>query len=127
MELRQFLQVQTSHLQRPGNVPASLSTTSPVSRVGTPETGDWEITCLGVFHLHCADRDVPLCSSRRGQSIFKYLLASPGFAASTELLAECFWPHMDSLAGARNLQVAVHALRRSLRGCGPDGSDDTVL
>jgi DNA-binding SARP family transcriptional activator len=34
---------------------------------------------------------------------------------------------MDAVAGARNLQVAVHTLRCSLRGCGPEGSDETVL
>jgi DNA-binding SARP family transcriptional activator len=126
-ELRQFLLVQTPHLARPVAVPASLSTTSRDSRVGTPGAGDWEITCLGRFHLRCAGRDVPACRSRRGQSLLKYLLASPGFAASTEVLVECFWPQMDALAGARNLQVAVHTLRRSLRGCGPGGSDETVL
>jgi len=40
MELRQFLQVQTAHLERPGNAPASLSTTSTVARVGASGAGD---------------------------------------------------------------------------------------
>jgi hypothetical protein len=127
MELRQCLHVQTSHLERPGNVPASLSIMPNVSRLVAPGTGDWEIRCLGRFHLRCAGRDVPPCRSRRGQSLLKYLLASPGFAASTEVLVECFWPQMDAVEGARNLQVAVHTLRCSLRGCGPGGSDETVL
>ncbi len=127
MELRQFLQAQISHLERPGIVPASLSITPTVTRLAAPGHGDWEIMCLGRFHLRCAGRDVPPCRSRRGQSLLKYLLASPGFAASTEVLVECFWPQMDAVAGARNLQVAVHTLRCSLRGCGPGGSDETVL
>jgi DNA-binding SARP family transcriptional activator len=127
VELRQSLQAQTLHLQRPGNVPASLSTTPLVSRSGPSGSGDWEIRCLGRFHLRCAGREVPACRSRRGQSLLKYLLASPGFAASTEVLVDCFWPQMDSVAGTRNLQVAVHTLRCSLRGCGPGGSDETVL
>jgi DNA-binding SARP family transcriptional activator len=126
-ELRQCLPVQPSHLERPGNVPASLSIMPNVARLGAPGAGDWEIICLGRFHFRCAGRDVSPCRSRRGQSLFKYLLASPGFAASTEVLVECFWPQMDSVAGARNLQVAIHTLRRSLRGCGPGGSDETVL
>jgi DNA-binding SARP family transcriptional activator len=83
--------------------------------------------CLGRFHLRCAGREVPPCSSRRGQSILKYLLASPGFSAPAEILVECFWPQTDSVAGARSLQVAVHTLRRSLRGCGPGGGNETVL
>jgi DNA-binding SARP family transcriptional activator len=127
MELRECLHVQTSHVERPGNLLVSLSTMPDVSRLGAPGVGDWEVMCLGSFHLRCAGREVPPCSSRRGQSILKYLLASPGFAASAEVLVECFWPQMDSVAGARNLQVAVHTLRRSLRGCGPGGSNETVL
>jgi LuxR family maltose regulon positive regulatory protein len=126
-ELRQFLHLQPSPLERPGAVPASLSTPSRGSRLGAPGTGDWEITCLGRFHLRCAGQEVPPCRSRRGQSLLKYLLTSPGFAASTEVLIDCFWPQMDSVVGARNLQVAVHALRCSLRGCGPGGSDETIL
>ena len=82
---------------------------------------------LAEFHLRCAGREVPACRNRRGQSLLKYLLGSPGFAASKEVLVECFWPQMDAVAGARNLQVAVHTLRCSLRGCGPGGSDETVL
>jgi len=55
------------------------------------------------------------------------MLASPGFAASAEVLVDCFWPQMDSLAGTRNLQVAVHTLRHSLRSCGPGGGNETIL
>jgi DNA-binding SARP family transcriptional activator len=126
-ELRQFLQVQPAPFAQPGTESASRSTPSSGSRVGAPGTGDWEIRCLGRFDLRCAGREVPACRSRRGQSLLKYLLASPEFAASTEVLVDCLWPQVDSLAGARNLQVAVHTLRRSLRGCGPGGSDETVL
>jgi DNA-binding SARP family transcriptional activator len=98
-----------------------------VTRGGVPGSGDWEVRCLGSFHLRCAGREVPACKSRRGQSLLKYLLASPGFAASTGVLVACLWPQVAALAGARNLQVAVHALRCSLRGCGPGGSDETIL
>ena len=126
-ELRQCLPVQTPHVQRPGTVSASIPTPSHDSMLGAPGAGDWEIRCLGSFHLRCAGHEVPPCRSRRGQSVLKYLLASPGFAASTEVLVDCFWPQMDSVAGARNLQVAVHTLRCSLRGCGPGGSDETIL
>lgn len=126
-ELRQHLHGQTQHLERPGIVPAFLSTTSGGSRGGVPGSGHWEVRCLGRFHLRCAGREVPACSSRRGQSLLKYLLASPGFWAPTEVLVDCFWPQSDALAGARSLQVAVHTLRHTLRGCGPGGSDETIL
>ena len=40
---------------------------------------------------------------------------------------ECFWPQADPAASKRNLQAAVHALRSSLHGYGPNGDDETVL
>src|SRR5258707_1569853 len=89
--------------------------------------GDWEVTCFGRFHQRCAGHEVPPCRSRRGQSVLKYLLACPEYTAPTERLIDCFWPETDAVAGAHNLQMAVYKLRRSLRGCGPRGSDETVL
>jgi DNA-binding SARP family transcriptional activator len=127
LELRQCLQGQPAPVLRPANAPTSLSISPGGSRGGVAGTADWDIRCLGSFHLRCAGREVPPCKSRRGQSLLKYLLASPGFATSTDVLVDCFWPQTDAEAGARNLQVAVHALRCSLRGCGPGGSDETVL
>lgn len=127
LELRQFLFAQVPRFEQPIEIPPSIFAKSNASKLEVAEAGYWEVTCLGRFHHRCACRDLAPCSSRRGQSILKYLLASPGYAASTEMLIECFWPQMDSLAGAHNLQVAVHTLRRSLHGCGPDGSDETVL
>ena len=125
MELRQLLFTQVPRLERPIDMPSSIS--ARVSKLEGTAAGYWEVTCLGRFHHRCAGRDLAPCNSRRGQAILKYLLASPGYAASTEMMIECFWPQMDSVAGAHNLQVAVHTLRRSLRGCGPAGSDETVL
>jgi len=127
LELRQCVQAPPAQVARPETMPASLATASRDSRLEIPGAGDWEVRCLGRFHLRCAGRKVPPCSSRRGQSLLKYLLASPGCAAATEVLVDCFWPQTDAMAGARSLQVAVHTLRCSLRGCGPGGSDETVL
>lgn len=125
-ELRQLIFVQMPHLVKP----IDKSSSNPAnSDLPEPEAGTdcWEVTCLGNFRLHCAGSDLSLCNSRRGQSILKYLLASPGYAASSEMLVERFWPRVDPEAGVRSLQVAVHTLRRSLRGYGPDGSNETVL
>lgn len=99
--------------------------TATIHRVVTGE--DWEITCFGRFHHRCAGREIPPCRSRRGQAILKCLLASQEHAASTEHLIECFWPRMDTVAGAHNLQMAVYKLRHALQGCGPAGSDETIL
>jgi DNA-binding SARP family transcriptional activator len=91
------------------------------------QPGLWQVTCLGRFQLWSGGRLPPSCSSRRGWGVLQYLLVRPGHAATRDALIEAFWPGAEPSAGAHNLQVAVHALRRALRGCGPDGCDETVL
>jgi len=127
IEVRQFLFVQKPCLERLVDGPVALSNQMDISRSEVTATDCWEVTCLGSFRLRYLGRDLALCSSRRAQSILKYLLASPGYAASSEALIECFWPQVDPEAGTHSLQVAIHTLRRSLRGFGPDESDETVL
>jgi DNA-binding SARP family transcriptional activator len=88
---------------------------------------DWQVTCLGPFRLRCGGRLLAPCSSRRGWSILQYLLVRPGYAATRDVLIETFWPGVEPAAGAHSLQMAIHALRRALRGCGPGDSDEAVL
>jgi DNA-binding SARP family transcriptional activator len=87
----------------------------------------WCVTMLGPFHLRRSGVDAPPCSSRRGRSVLKYLLCSADYAAPQSVLVEAFWPDADPTTGAHNLQMAVHALRRSLLGWGPGGSNDVVM
>jgi DNA-binding SARP family transcriptional activator len=104
---------------------------APVHASRTPvppgALGHWEVTCLGGFRLRCASREVIPCGSRRGWSILRLLLASPRYAAPPELLVETLWPEAGPAAGLHNVQMAIHALRRALRGCGPAGSDEALL
>ena len=89
--------------------------------------GVWRVTMLGAFRLVRDGREPAACPSRRGRSILRYLLASPGYTAAQAVLVETFWPSAEPATGAHNLQMAVHALRRSLVGWGPAGGDDVVL
>ena len=88
---------------------------------------DWQVTCLGPFRLRCGGRLPAPSSSRRGWSILQYLLVRPGYAAPRDVLIETFWPGAAPAAGAHSVQMAIHALRRALRGCGPGGGDEAVL
>jgi DNA-binding SARP family transcriptional activator len=88
---------------------------------------DWQVTCLGPFRLRCSGGLPAPCSSRRGWGILQYLLVRPGYTAARDVLIETFWPGGEPAAGAHSLQMAIHALRRALRGCGPGGSDEAVL
>jgi DNA-binding SARP family transcriptional activator len=85
------------------------------------------VICLGGFQIHCGGRVPPPCSSRRGWGILQYLLVRPGYAATRDVLIDAFWPEAEPNAGAHSLQMAIHALRRALKGCGPGGSDETIL
>jgi DNA-binding SARP family transcriptional activator len=88
---------------------------------------DWQVTCLGGFQIRSAGRLPPPCSSRRGWSILQYLLSRPGYLASRDALVDAFWPDAEPSSGAHRLQMAIHALRRALRGCGPGGNDETIV
>src|SRR5947199_2491970 len=112
-ELRHILLVQMSCDEQPIIRPSSSLAAPNLPELVVPKIDCWEVTCLGNFRLRCTGRDVDPCKSQRGQSILKYLLASPGYAASAEALMECFWPQADPVASKRNLQAAVHALRNS--------------
>ncbi len=58
-ELRQCLQGQPAPIARPETVPASHPIMPDMSRLRVPVIGDWEITCLGSFHLRCNGREIP--------------------------------------------------------------------
>ncbi|MBV9577775.1 MAG: bacterial transcriptional activator domain-containing protein [Chloroflexi bacterium] len=59
--------------------------------------------------------------------MLKFLLGCGGYQATTELLVETFWPEAEPEAGVHSVQMAVHALRRALRGFGPQGDNTAVL
>jgi len=87
----------------------------------------WDVTCLGHFEVRCAGKVVPACPSRRGQAILAYLLASAHHVALRDVLMETFWPDAAPESGAHNMQMAISALRHTLRGCGPNAGDDAIL
>src|SRR5438309_1525350 len=93
-ELRQLVLLQKPYLAKLIDEPSPIPTDSDLSGSVVVGTNCWEVTCLGNFRLRCAGRELTLCSNRRGQSIFKYLLASLGYAASPEMLVEQFWPQV---------------------------------
>jgi LuxR family maltose regulon positive regulatory protein len=107
---------------RPALVPTPFD-----ARMAATRVADWRVTCLGSFQLTCGGQVPPPCSSRRGWGILQYLLVRPGYLATRDTLIEAFWPGAEPYSGAHSLQMAIHALRRALRGCGPDGSDDAIL
>jgi DNA-binding SARP family transcriptional activator len=80
---------------------------------------------LGPLQVFARDRDLGPMPNRRAKSVFKYLLLNRGRPTPKEVLMELFWPEAAASAARNNLNVAVHGLRRFLRG--PDGPDTYVL
>src|SRR5262245_5413116 len=73
-ELRHYLPIQKLQVEpsRVISTSDSMEIAAPISRAATSY---WTVTCFGRFHMWCSGRELTFCSSRRGRSILKYLLA----------------------------------------------------
>lgn len=127
-ELRRLLLAEHSPSDESAHAPAPVALHAPTPGASSSApAAHWQVICLGRFQLRVAGRELPSCSSRRGWGILQYLLTRPTFTATRDALIEAFWPESAPVAGAHNLQMAVLALRRALRGHGPNGSDEVVV
>src|SRR6185312_531769 len=72
------------------------------------------ITCFGHFEVRRMGEPITLCSSRGGQKILRYLVASPGRSASCDKLQTLLWPEDEPEVAPRKLHIAISVLRRSL-------------
>jgi DNA-binding SARP family transcriptional activator len=75
------------------------------------------ITCFGQFEVRRLGTSTPLalCSSRKGQGIFRYLLAQPTHSATSDTLQAVFWPDEGPEVAQQKLHIAISALRRWLK------------
>ncbi len=80
------------------------------------------ITCFGRFEVKRLNQTVPLCPSRSGQTIMRYLIAQSDRSATADKLMGVLWPEDEAEVALRKLRIATSALRRSLN----DGYDCTV-
>jgi DNA-binding SARP family transcriptional activator len=75
------------------------------------------VRCLGPLEAEWEGAERPLAwPSRRGKTLFKYLVLQRDRRASREALMALLWPDADPAAARRNLNVTVHGLRRSMSG-----------
>ena len=75
------------------------------------------ITCFGQFEVRRLGTPTPLalCSSRKAQGIFRYLLAQPTHSATSDTLQAVFWPDEGPEVAQQKLHIAISALRRWLK------------
>lgn len=82
-------------------------------------------TCFGRFEVRRLGQPIPLCSSRSGQSILRYLVARSEHCATIDVLMALLWPEDEPEVAQSKLHSVISALRRSLNhgyncnpGCG---------
>ncbi|NLE51494.1 MAG: hypothetical protein GX613_08820 [Chloroflexi bacterium] len=73
------------------------------------------VCCFGPFRVYQRDQPVREWLSRKGKSIFKYLVAHRDRPIPKEVLMELVWPDTHPDAARNNLNVAIYGLRQSLR------------
>ena len=75
---------------------------------------------MGSFEVYINDQPVGEWSNRKAKLIFKYLLMNRKQRVPKEVLMDTFWPDSDADAARNNLNVTIHALRRTLHDSHPD-------
>ena len=85
-------------------------------------SADLAVCCLGPFRVYQYDRVVGEWASRKGKSVFKYLITHREHPVSKEVLMELLWPDSSPDAARNNLNVAIYGLRQSLRQDNPHQS-----
>lgn len=98
----------------PGMKPVPLMLKSAEKQV----SADLGVCCFGPFRTYQRDQPVQEWVSRKGKSIFKYLIAYRDRPVSKEVLMDLIWPDTPPEAARNNLNVAIYGLRQSLRQAG---------
>jgi DNA-binding SARP family transcriptional activator len=92
------------------------------SYMDVPDMPHLVVYALGAFEVRSDDEHITRWDSRKGQSILKYLLLHRKQPIHKERLMEVFWRDATEETARNSLNVAICALRKSLRGVDPDFS-----
>lgn len=79
------------------------------------------VQCLGPLHVIVDGQPLGSPLNRRARSVLKYLVLHRGRSTPRDVLMDLLWPDSAPGAARNNLNVAVHGLRRFLRGSGERG------
>ncbi len=87
-----------------------------------------EIRLFGSFAMTVEGRPVNLGGLRpRPRAVLRFLALNAGRPVHREVLQETFWPEADPETGAKNLHVALSALRRELAPRAGRGACDLLV
>lgn len=93
--------------------PASPPLHSSPQHPGLPSLAAY---CLGQFQVYQDEELVENWTSRKGLSVFKYLILEHPAPVGKEILMDTFWPDCDPESARRNLHQAIYSLRQTFRG-----------
>ncbi|MFH1474297.1 MAG: BTAD domain-containing putative transcriptional regulator, partial [Chloroflexota bacterium] len=94
----------------------------------TDAAGPVEIRLFGSFAITIEGRSVDLGGLKpRPRAVLRFLALNAGRPVHREVLQETFWPEADPEAGAKNLHVALSALRRKLTPRAGRGASDLLV
>jgi DNA-binding SARP family transcriptional activator len=107
---------------------ARLRLAAPVAHAATTLT----VHGLGPLCVVADGRPLGRLTNRRARSVLAYLLLHRGRGASKDVLMDLIWPDAAPAAARNSLHVALHGLRRHLRGSAEHGEhvlfqDDVYL
>jgi DNA-binding SARP family transcriptional activator len=114
-----FVDVDTADLQHSQPI---VSSNDPPALAPEPLRPRLTVYCLGTFRVYEDDHPIEEWPSRKGKSIFKYLLLHRWQRITKEVLMAQFWPEATADAARNNLNVAIYGLRKALRNGHPDFS-----
>ena len=87
-----------------------------------------EIRLFGSFAMTVEGRPVDLGGLKpRPRAVLRFLALNAGRPVHREVLQETFWPEADPETGAKNLHVALSALRRELTPRAGRGASDLLV
>jgi DNA-binding SARP family transcriptional activator len=104
------------------HVPLNSPAIIMASQANAADTPRLVVYALGAFEAYSDDEHITRWDSRKGQSILKYLLLHHKQPIHKERLMEVFWRDATEETARNSLNVAICALRKSLRGADPDFS-----
>jgi DNA-binding SARP family transcriptional activator len=110
-DLRQHLE----NRPQPIEMPTVSSPLQPVERSGV-----LTVHLLGELRVALTDLAVEAWASGRGRAIFEYLITHRHSRVPRDRLMNVFWPESSPSAARNSLNVAIHALRQSLRSVASD-------
>jgi DNA-binding SARP family transcriptional activator len=95
---------------------------------GGPARSRTEVRLFGAFEMVVDGRLLDLAALKpRPRAVLRFLALHAGRPVHREVLQETFWPEADAATGARNLHVALSALRRELAPGGGRGTCDLLV